>query len=133
MKRAMDYAEDIAPNCSPASMAVIKRQAYGDAMRDVADASSRAEVLLHEAMPRPDVIEGITSFLEKRPPSFPRSARPMPRRSPVTPERMIMANLGYKAIDVDNHYYEPLDAFTRHLDKKFKRRGVQMVSDGKRT
>ena len=44
-----------------------------------------------------------------------------------------MANLGYKAIDVDNHYYEPLDAFTRHLDKKFKRRGVQMVSDGKRT
>ena len=38
-----------------------------------------------------------------------------------------------KAIDVDNHYYEPLDAFTRHLDKKFKRRGVQMVSDGKHT
>jgi predicted TIM-barrel fold metal-dependent hydrolase len=41
--------------------------------------------------------------------------------------------LHYKAIDVDNHYYEPLDAFTRHLDKKFKRRGVQMVSDGKHT
>ena len=41
--------------------------------------------------------------------------------------------LGYKAIDVDNHYYETLDAFTRHLDKKFKRRGVQMVADGKRT
>ena len=29
-----------------------------------------------------------------------------------------MANLGYQAIDVDNHYYEPLDAFTRHLDKR---------------
>ena len=41
--------------------------------------------------------------------------------------------LDYKAIDVDNHYYEPLDALTRHLDKKFKRRGVQMVADGKRT
>jgi predicted TIM-barrel fold metal-dependent hydrolase len=41
--------------------------------------------------------------------------------------------LDYKAIDVDNHYYEPLDAFTRHLDKKFKRRGVQMVADGKHT
>jgi predicted TIM-barrel fold metal-dependent hydrolase len=41
--------------------------------------------------------------------------------------------LDYKAIDVDNHYYEPLDSFTRHLDKKFKRRGVQMVSDGRRT
>ncbi|MDD7813069.1 amidohydrolase family protein [Mycobacterium sp. CSUR Q5927] len=41
--------------------------------------------------------------------------------------------LDYKAIDVDNHYYEPVDSFTRHLDKKFKRRGVQMLNDGKRT
>lgn len=71
MKRALDYAEDVARNCSPASMAVIKRQVYGDATCDVAEATSRAEVLLHEAMPRPDVIEGITSFLEKRPPQFP--------------------------------------------------------------
>ncbi len=44
-----------------------------------------------------------------------------------------MGNLGYKAIDVDNHYYEPIDAFTRHLDKKFRRRGVQMFQDGKHT
>ena len=41
--------------------------------------------------------------------------------------------LDYKAIDVDNHYYEPLDALTRHLPKEFKRRGVQMLTDGKRT
>ncbi len=71
MARALDYAQDIARNCSPASMAVIKRQVYGDATCDVAEATSRAEVLLHQAMPRPDVIEGITSFLEKRPPQFP--------------------------------------------------------------
>jgi enoyl-CoA hydratase/carnithine racemase len=71
MKRAMDYAEDIAQNCSPASMAVIKRQAYGDAVREVADASSRSETLLQESLQRPDVIEGITSFLEKRAPRFP--------------------------------------------------------------
>lgn len=71
MKRTLEYAEDIARNCSPASMAVIKRQVYGDATRDVVEATSRAEILLHEAMPRPDVIEGITSFLEKRPPQFP--------------------------------------------------------------
>jgi predicted TIM-barrel fold metal-dependent hydrolase len=44
-----------------------------------------------------------------------------------------MGNLSYKAIDADNHYYEPLDAFTRHLDKEFKLRGVQMVTQGKRT
>ncbi|MGV0791702.1 amidohydrolase family protein [Mycolicibacterium sp. XJ1819] len=41
--------------------------------------------------------------------------------------------LGYRPVDVDNHYYEPLDAFTRHLPKEFKRRGVQMVTHGKRT
>ena len=70
-KRAMDYAEDIAENCSPASMAVIKRQTYGDAMREVVQANSRAEALLHESLQRPDVIEGIASFLEKRAPSFP--------------------------------------------------------------
>jgi enoyl-CoA hydratase/carnithine racemase len=71
MKRAMEYAEDIAQHCSPASMAIIKRQTYGDAMREVVQASSRAEALLHESLQRPDVIEGITSFLDKRAPSFP--------------------------------------------------------------
>ena len=71
MKRTVEYAEDIAQNCSPASMAVIKRQTYSDAMREVTEASSRAETLLHESLQRPDVIEGITSFLEKRAPGFP--------------------------------------------------------------
>ena len=37
-----------------------------------------------------------------------------------------------QAIDADNHYYEPLDAFTRHLDQKFRDRGVKPVHDGKR-
>ena len=41
--------------------------------------------------------------------------------------------MDYKAIDVDNHYYETIDSCTRHLPKEFKRRGVQMVTDGKRT
>jgi enoyl-CoA hydratase/carnithine racemase len=71
MKRAIEYAEDMAQNCSPASMAIIKRQTYGDAMCEVVQASSRAEALLHESLQRPDVIEGITSFLDKRAPSFP--------------------------------------------------------------
>lgn len=71
MARAMAYADDIARNCSPASLAVIKRQAYGDALRDVAQVSARAETLMHESLLRPDVVEGITSFLEKRPPRFP--------------------------------------------------------------
>jgi hypothetical protein len=40
-------------------------------MREVADSSSRSEILLQQSLKRPDVIEGITSFLEKRAPDFP--------------------------------------------------------------
>jgi enoyl-CoA hydratase/carnithine racemase len=76
MAEAMAYAEDIAQHCSPASMAIIKRQAYGDALREVADSSARSEILLQQSLKRPDVIEGITSFLEKRAPSFPGLSAP---------------------------------------------------------
>jgi len=37
-----------------------------------------------------------------------------------------------RPIDADNHYYEPLDAFTRHLPKPFAKRGVRPVQSGKR-
>ncbi len=37
-----------------------------------------------------------------------------------------------RPVDADNHYYESLDAFTRHLDPKFKHRGVRVLHDGKR-
>jgi predicted TIM-barrel fold metal-dependent hydrolase len=40
--------------------------------------------------------------------------------------------MNFKPIDADNHYYETLDAFTRHLDRKFAWRGVRPVQDGKR-
>jgi hypothetical protein len=43
---------------------------------------------------------------------------------------MLMTALSCSAIDVDNRHYEPLDAFTRHLDKNFRRRGVQIVQQG---
>lgn len=71
MSRVVGYAEDIAEFCSPTAMAVIKRQAYRDASRDVVTATADAEALMWEALPRPDVVEGIVSFLEKRPPQFP--------------------------------------------------------------
>ena len=40
--------------------------------------------------------------------------------------------LNYRPLDADNHYYEALDAFTRYQDPKMKRRGVQVVHEGKR-
>lgn len=71
LRRAIGYAADIAANCAPSSLAVIKQQVYADTMRDVFDASDHAEKLMHESMTRPDFLEGITSFFEKRPPNFP--------------------------------------------------------------
>ena len=46
-----------------------------------------------------------------------------------------MTNLDFALIDFDTHYYEPLDAFTRHLDPRMikQRRGVEMINSGKRT
>ncbi len=71
LPRAIAYAEDIAANCAPSSLAVIKRQVYADTMRDVFEASDHAEKLMDESMQRPDFIEGITAFFEKRTPNFP--------------------------------------------------------------
>lgn len=71
LPRAIAYAEDIAANCAPSSLAVIKQQVYADTMRDVFEASDHAEKLMHESMQRPDFIEGITAFFEKRTPNFP--------------------------------------------------------------
>jgi enoyl-CoA hydratase/carnithine racemase len=71
MARAVGYATELATKCAPNSMAVIKRQLYGDALRDRFETSDSAEKLMHESMLRPDFIEGITAFFEKRPPNFP--------------------------------------------------------------
>jgi predicted TIM-barrel fold metal-dependent hydrolase len=38
-----------------------------------------------------------------------------------------------RMVDADNHYYETLDSFTRHLDPAFEQRGVRVVQDRKRT
>lgn len=43
--------------------------------------------------------------------------------------------MDYQLVDFDTHYYEPLDAFTRHLDPRIakQRRGVEIVTSGRRT
>jgi predicted TIM-barrel fold metal-dependent hydrolase len=40
--------------------------------------------------------------------------------------------LQYRPFDADNHYYEALDSFTRHQPAAMKRRGVQILREGKR-
>ncbi|ORA81426.1 enoyl-CoA hydratase [Mycobacterium malmoense] len=71
MDRVIGYAADMASNCAPSSLSVMKRQLYADAELPIVETSNRAEKLMHESMTRPDFIEGITAFFEKRSPNFP--------------------------------------------------------------
>ena len=44
-----------------------------------------------------------------------------------------MTDLGFRAFDADNHYYEAVDAFTRHIDPEMAKRTMQWADvDGKR-
>jgi enoyl-CoA hydratase/carnithine racemase len=66
----LDYARELAVNCSPASMATMKRQIYGDLERGLVEASAAADRLMLESFTAPDFVEGVTSFLERRDPRF---------------------------------------------------------------
>lgn len=68
---AVAYAADLAANCSPASMAIVKRQLEAGLEQDFDAAYEESEGLIGESFQRPDAAEGVNSYLEKRPPQFP--------------------------------------------------------------
>lgn len=51
----------------------------------------------------------------------------------TVPERADGAVTYDRPFDADNHYYEPVDAFTRHLDRAYRRRGIEVIQRGKHT
>jgi enoyl-CoA hydratase/carnithine racemase len=69
---ARAYVEDLAANCSPASMAIMKRQVWQHWTAALDAAEQEAVRLMLESFGRPDFKEGVVSFLQKRPPRFPR-------------------------------------------------------------
>jgi enoyl-CoA hydratase/carnithine racemase len=66
------YVVDMAASCSPTSVAIMKRQLWQDWSRELGPAEKDAIRLMLESFRRPDFKEGVASFLEKRPPRFPR-------------------------------------------------------------
>jgi enoyl-CoA hydratase/carnithine racemase len=70
LEHAHAYAHDLTVNCSPASMATMKRQVYADLQCGVADALEEADRLMLASFTAPDFAEGVTSFLERREPRF---------------------------------------------------------------
>jgi len=77
LDEALAYARELATFSSPASMAAMKKQVYADLERGLSAASDEANELMLESFQRPDFVEGVESFVEKREPNFP----------PVTSER----------------------------------------------
>ncbi len=67
-----EYVEDLATKCSPASMAIMKRQVYQQLTRSLGPSEKEAIKLMVESFDRPDFRECVSSFLKKRPPKFDR-------------------------------------------------------------
>jgi len=67
---ALAYARDLAENCSPQSMAIIKRQVLAALESDVDTSRRQAVDLMLASFATADSREGVLSHLEKRPPRF---------------------------------------------------------------
>jgi enoyl-CoA hydratase/carnithine racemase len=74
---AVAYAAELAATSSPTSMAIMKEQIRDAIGTDFDTSFAEAGRLVLESFSRPDVKEGVSSYLEKRPPAFP----PLPARS----------------------------------------------------
>jgi enoyl-CoA hydratase/carnithine racemase len=70
LQAAVQYAADLAVNCSPASMADIKRQVYGDMERNLDESVGQSLEAMENSLKRSDSREGVVSFLERRAPNF---------------------------------------------------------------
>jgi enoyl-CoA hydratase/carnithine racemase len=70
LDRAVAYAQDLASFCSPTSMGVIKSQVFEAIDSDFGTAVKRADAAMLESFDGADVREGVSSYLERRPPQF---------------------------------------------------------------
>jgi len=73
--KTIEYAFELATYSSPASMAAMKRQVWGDLGRPLDEAGTEAIALMRRSLKESDFTEGVQSFLQKRTPDFSPLAR----------------------------------------------------------
>lgn len=66
------YIEDLAANCSPTSIMMMKKQIYRHMNMDLHDAMVESNDWMAESLKRDDFKEGVASFVERRAPDFKR-------------------------------------------------------------
>jgi enoyl-CoA hydratase/carnithine racemase len=71
LEETLAYARDLAANCSPRSMAVIKSQVYLDLDADLSHALDRSLREMEASLETEDFKEGVASYVEQRAPRFP--------------------------------------------------------------
>ena len=67
---ARAYIEDLAANCSPTSLMMMKQQVYRHLNMPLGEAMRESNKWMAESLQRNDFKEGVRSFLDKRPPEF---------------------------------------------------------------
>ncbi len=66
------FIRELGEKCSPISLMHMKQQIYRDLMERLDDSMRDTEARMAASVKRPDFKEGIASFMERRPPEFPR-------------------------------------------------------------
>jgi enoyl-CoA hydratase/carnithine racemase len=70
LPEAIAYAQDVAANSSPASIAAIKGQVYRHLTMEFEAACADSDRIMAQSLKGPDFKEGVSSYVEKRAPDF---------------------------------------------------------------
>ena len=68
--RALEWARDVAVNAAPASVAIAKRLLWEGVTESPSETMAKEMPLLNWVGKQPDAVEGVKSFLERRPPEW---------------------------------------------------------------
>lgn len=72
LAEARNFIAELAASASPTSLKVMKAQVYRHLNASLGDAMQETNAWMAESLVRDDFKEGVRSFIEKRPPEFPR-------------------------------------------------------------